>query len=85
MHINKDKIQGRIIVVLGKEIIGDAFLLCPDFPYYCYKNDWGSLKSQNARVGGKRKELVIRTSSPREVPTQSWNLYTYSAFCDSMS
>ena len=27
MHINQDKIQGRIIVVLGEEIVGDAFLL----------------------------------------------------------
>lgn len=30
MHINKDKIQGRIIM-LGEEIIGDVFLLYPDF------------------------------------------------------
>lgn len=36
MHINKDKIQGRIIV-LGEEIIGDAFPFFPDFLYYCYK------------------------------------------------
>lgn len=34
MHI-KDKIQGKIIVVLGEEIVCDIFLSYPNFLSYC--------------------------------------------------
>lgn len=76
MHINKDKIQGRIIMP-GEEIIGDVFLLYPDFLERCYKNCLGKSKMAARTDYGKCAGLVSASGILQGHTEQSCNLHSW--------